>query len=100
MYVVVMALAMSGSAEVGQCSSSRESCASVQRVTVVRTSCASSANVVAASCSRGGIFQRHAERRADRLDRRADRLHARSGVSVIVVEQKVPTPVKEPTKAK
>lgn len=94
MYTVIMLMAVSGPADVGQCnarasSCAASSCASVQRVLVVRLTCSA-----ASSCSgRVGIFQRHRERVADR---RATRGSACS--AGVVIMEPVPAPTPTPQK--
>ena len=104
---ILMSMAMSGPADVAQCSA-RSSCASVQRVVVVqRAACSTAAtkascstSVAVASCSRGGILANHHARKADRLQHRADRHYSRAGVVYVEVLPATPTPAKQPEKAK
>jgi hypothetical protein len=97
---VLMSMAMTGPAEINQCSA-KASCATTQRVLVVRASCSTRAACsTAATCSRPSLIQRYHERRAEWHDNRAVNIGLRRG-SLVIVEltpAPAPTPAKEPEK--
>ena len=96
----VMLLALTAANEPAQCSA-RASCASsvqVQRVTVVRASCSTSANVAASCSGRMGLFANHHARKSERLQHRSDRHAARAGIVYVEVLPVMPTPAKTPEK--